>query len=110
MVAALLRALLVVGSLFLALVGSAAGEPRQDGAVFTATVSAPCAHEAADHASAAACPSGVAACWSHCPQGSNPSVQPIRLALPARPALIRSIPGSDQDHPARHLPPPKPFL
>jgi hypothetical protein len=110
MVAALLRALLVVGSLFLAVVGSAAGEPHQDGAVFTATVSTPCFQEAADHAPAAACPSGMAACWSHCPQVSPSSVQPIRLALTARPALIQNIPGSDQDHPARHLPPPKRFF
>jgi hypothetical protein len=108
MAAALLRALLVVGSLLLAVVGSAAGEPRQDGAVFTAAVT-PCTQEAADHAPAAACPSGMAACGSHCPQVPPSSVQPIRLALTARPAPIRNIPGCDQDHPARDLPPPRPF-
>ena len=110
MAAALLRALLVVGSLLLALVGSAAGEPRRDGAVFTVTVSAPCADEAADHAPAAACPYGMAACWSHCPQVPLSSARLIRLAITGRPALIQNIPGTDQDHPARQLPPPKPFF
>jgi hypothetical protein len=109
MATALLRAILLVGSLIVAVIGPAAGEPCPGSLGLTTRVSVPCAHDRASHAPAAACPRGMAACWSHCPQTPPAAFTPIRSVAASRVPVIREIVGSEQDNPDRHLPPPKSF-
>jgi hypothetical protein len=107
--AALFQTILLVAGLLMAVPNPAASEPCQHSPAFATTVSAPWAHDAADHAPAAACPQGMAPCWSHCSQ-VPPTAFTLALAAPmSRAPFIRDITYSAQDGPTRLLPPPKLF-
>jgi hypothetical protein len=105
----LLRAILLAVGFLMAVIGPAAAEPCKHAPAFAITVSAPCAHDVADHESGAACPRGMAACWSHCPQIALTGFTTLPAAEISRPPFILDISGRDQDGPTRHLPPPKLF-
>ena len=108
--AALLRAILLAAGFLMALIGPSAAEPCKHAPAFATTVSASCAHDAADQEPGAPCPRGMAACWSHCPQLASTGFTTLPAAEISRPPFILDIPGSDQDGPTRALPPPKLFL
>lgn len=105
--AALLQAILLVIGLLMAVIGPAEAEPCQHAPAFATTVDAPCAHDASAHEPGAACPRGMAACSSHCPQLASIAFNTAPAAAVSRPPFIRDIAGRDQDGPTRHLPPPK---
>lgn len=105
--AALLQAILLAVGFLMAVIGPAAAEPCRYTPTFAITISAPCAHDAADHAPGATCPQGMMPCWSHCPQLASTGFTPAPVAALSRPLFIRDISGRDQDGPPHHLPPPK---
>ena len=105
--AALLQAFVLAVGLLMAVVGPAAAEPCHHTPAFAITISDPRAHDAANHAPAAACPSGMAGCWSHCQQITSIAFITAPAAAVPRPPFIRDIAGRAQDGPTRHLPPPK---
>jgi hypothetical protein len=106
--AALLQAILLAVGFLMAVIGPAAAESCQHTPAFAISISAPCAHDAADHAPGAACPQGMTPCASHCPQLALTGFTPVPAAAESCPSFIRDISGRDQDDPTCHLPPPKP--
>jgi len=104
---AALRAILCVIGLLMVVIAPATGGPGHATHAVTSVVGTPCAHDTADHAPAAACLRGMAACPNHCPQVPQTAFALGPLAVASRPPFIRDIAGRDQDGPTRHLPPPK---
>jgi len=104
---AALRAILCVIGLVIVVIAPAMGGPGHATHAVTSVAGASCAHDTADHAPAAACPRGMAACPNHCQQVPQAVFALGPLAVASRPPFIRDIAGRDQDGPTRHLPPPK---